>query len=488
MSEDRIADPLNLTWVIPAQGDALLMCYRLYGSHGMQEKVQTQTGDRRTLGSFDLALIWFGAAISIMELWAGGLPQLTSIGIVAGILAILLGRLVGNGLMGAMAQIGGRTGLPSMVLAKAAFGWHGGKLPAVFNILQLIGWTGWMLFVGMLYLDTLAGLLGWPVAESKPVMSLVWVGLLAVLCVLWSAGGAKLWRRVQAISGVLLFLLTVWMTVVVLREYPVGGLFAASPLPDFPGVLRGMDIVIAMSVSWLPLVADYSRFAKGARSGWATFGGYFVGGVWMYAVGLLVAIAGQTDAPDQMVVEVLGSQGVVWALLAVGLVLLSTVTTTFLDIYSTVVSTQSLWPRLPERWGSIAVGVLAAVLALSLDVFAYAPFLEAIGLIFLPAFTVVILDYYLRGMQIPGDLGADSRPQGLSLTRWTALVAWLVGVVVYDWAGGFHSFGYFAGLFGSESFKGAISLPGWPTGSSLPCIVITAVVYWLLVKATSIKR
>jgi nucleobase:cation symporter-1, NCS1 family len=434
----------------------------------------------RNLTFVDLAFIWFGAAISITEIWAGGLPQLTGLGLGLGFLAILAGRVVGNGLMGLMAHTGGVTGLPSMVLARAAFGQRGSAIPALFNVLQLIGWTGWMLFVGFTYLDTLAGMFGWPVAAEQPSMRIVWVLILGALCILWAAGGEKLWQRVQIVSAVLLFLLTILMSWVVLTQYDVHSIWLPRGCAGAGGFLQGMDLVIAMSVSWLPLVADYSRYTKRGTGGRATFWGYFVGGVWMYATGLLVALAAHTDAPDVMVVHVMGRQGLGWAVIAVALVLLSTVTTTFLDIFSTVVSAQNLWPRLPRLWGNVIAGGLGILLALVLDVFAYAPFLEAIGLIFLPAFTIVLADYFLvrrRSLDLDALTAQHSAYWYRAGFNWRALVAWAAGIVVYDWAGGFHSLGYFAGLAGGE-----LSTPGWPTGSSLPCIAITVAVYLALAK------
>jgi nucleobase:cation symporter-1, NCS1 family len=432
----------------------------------------------RNLTYIDLAFIWFGAAISITEIWAGGLPQLTGLGLALGVAAIIAGRVVGNGLMGLMAHLGGVTGLPSMVLARAAFGQRGSAIPAVFNVLQLIGWTGWMLFVGFTYLDTLAGMFGWPVAAEQPSMRIVWVLILGALCILWAAGGEKLWQRVQTVSAVLLFLLTVLMSWVVFTQYDVRGILLPQSCVGADGFLRGMDLVIAMSVSWLPLVADYSRYAKHGTGGRATFWGYFVGGTWMYATGLLVALAAQTDTPDLMVVQVMGSQGLGWAVIAVALVLLSTVTTTFLDIFSTVVSAQNLWPRLPRLWGNVIAGGLGILLALVLDVFAYAPFLEAIGLIFLPAFTIVLADYFLvrkRNLDVEALTAARGAHWYRAGFNWRALTAWAAGIVVYDWAGGFHSLGYFAGLLGHE-----LTATSWPTGSSLPCIVVSALAYYAL--------
>ena len=444
----------------------------------MADKDHRPLNDReRTLGQADLALIWFGAAIAITEIWAGGQGVLTGLGLGLGLTAIVLGRVIGNGLMGAMARIGALTALPGMVLTRPAFGIRGSYLPALFNILQLIGWTGFMLFVGFTYLDRLAEFTGLPVYEDAPYMKYVWVGLLTLLCILWAAGGKRWWQLTQRVSGVLLFLLTVAMTVIVLQDYSLAELFAR---PAAGGsLLGGADFAVAMSVSWLPLVADYSRYCKKPRAAFnGTFWGYFIGGTWMYAVGLLVALATGTTDPDHMVIQVMGGQGAAWALTAIVLVLLSTVTTTFLDIFSAVVSTQNIAPRLPEKAGNVIAGLLGMGVALGLSMEMYTPFLLAIGAIFLPAFTVVLVDFHFLARQRISTGQINERGGKYWYTagfNWRAILAWAVGFVVYDLAGGWQSVGYFAARFGTD-----LSGKPWSWGSSLPCIVATAVAYLLI--------
>jgi putative hydroxymethylpyrimidine transporter CytX len=426
---------------------------------------------RRTLSGFDLAAIWFGAAIVISECWAGGLPPLAGLGFAAGLLAILIGRLIGNGLMSAMAGIGGETGLPTMVLTRPAFGVRGSALPAFFNVAQLIGWTAWMYFVAFKYLDVLAVEIGLPTAAEAPVMTGVWIGALALLCTVASFAGADAWHRVLKILAGAMVVLTVWMTVLIFRKYSVGEVLAKAPTGG-TSLLAGTDLVVAMSVSWLPLVADYSRFAKSRRGATAgTFLGYFLGGTWMYAVGLLVAVAVVTDSPDQIVVKTMSEAGLIPVLLGILLVLVSTVTTTFLDVYSAAVSARTLLPRLPEKFTVIAVGIGSAALAVFLDVFSFEPFLLAIGAIFLPIFTIVLTHHYLLSgrkvlvAEIDRRGGAYWFTGGVSLT---AVLAFVGGFSVFDLASGFKSLS-FAGLVAPRD--------GWATGASLPCIAATAILY-----------
>ncbi|MCC7478254.1 cytosine permease [bacterium] len=436
--------------------------------------------EQRRLGSLDLGLIWFGAAIAITEIWAGGLPGLTSVGLLGGLAAILLGRIVGNGLMALLAHTGAVQGLPTMALARPVYGRIGSLLPSFFNVLQLVGWTGFMLFVGAGYLDTLAGFCGLPSGEAAPGMRLLWVALLAGLCVLWSClfGSSPLWKWVERGSGLALFALTLGMTFIVLRSADLARLLEMRSGGAL-AILAAMDLVIAMSVSWLPLVADYSRYARSPQSASrGTFWGYFIGGSWMYAVGLLLALDASralvsggppAPSPDMIVIELLGRTSAAWAILAICLVLLSTVTTTFLDIYSTSISAQNILPRLPVKVSHFVVGLLGALIALTLSVEAYEPFLLAIGSIFLPAFSIVIAHYWLVRRDCSQPAGT---PPAL---RWTALLAWLLGFLVYDWAGGFPALRFVTAFFGVNP-----PIRPWETGASLPCILVSTAAYLLL--------
>jgi NCS1 family nucleobase:cation symporter-1 len=193
----------------------------------------------------------------------------------------------------------------------------------------------------------------------------------------------------------------------------------------------------------------------------------------MYAVGLLVAVAVGTGSPELIVVTTMSEAGLVPVLLGILLVLVSTVTTTFLDIYSGVVSARSILPRLPERATVIAFGLGSAALAACLDVLSFAPFLLAIGAIFLPIFTVVLVEHYLFAGRKVATEEIDRRGGRYWFTggvRLPAIAAWLVGFLGYDLASGFRSLSTF-GLVARRD--------PWQIGASLPCLVVTALCYLL---------
>ena len=376
----------------------------------------------RKLQEWDYFLLWAGAAISLSELWAGGL--LVSFGLLAGLGIILLGHVLGNTPMALGGLIGSRHGVPAIVSTRGALGNRGASLPAVLNIVQLVGWTAVMLWIGG---QAAAGLAGG--AESARA----WTVALGVLTTLWALAGQRTWRTLQKIGVVLLLALSAAMTVLALKTYGWREMWAVKGAPAMPFML-GLDLVIAMPISWMPLVADYTRLAaapgRGIRGTWW---GYFLVSSWMYAVGLIAALATGSGAPEATLMQLMGAHRLLWP--AVLIVLLSTVTTTFLDIYSNAVSAQSLCPRLGHRAAVLAGGLLGTGVALFFDATKYEGFLLFIGAAFCPLFGVVLADYFIlkRGKYVAADLFRRGAYWYTGGVNWRALAAWAAGFGLYRW-------------------------------------------------------
>lgn len=399
---------------------------------------------KRYLKEWDFFLLWAGAAISLSEIWAGGL--LASFGLATGLLLILLGHALGNVPMVCGGVIGSRHGVPSIVSTRGALGNRGSILPALLNIVQLVGWTAVMLWIGG---QSVAGLAGG--AENLRW----WIAGLGVITTLWAMMGRRVWQAIQRTGVVLLLLLSLVMTVLALETYGWRQLWSAPSAPSMPFML-GLDLVIAMPISWMPLVSDYSRYAaapgRGARGTWW---GYFLVSSWMYAVGLIVAIATKSDAPEAMMLQLMGEHRLL--LPAVLVVLLSTVTTTFLDIYSNAVSAQSLFPTVGTRLLTLAAGFVGTLLALFFDATRFEGFLLLVGSAFCPLFAVVLTDYFIlkRGHYAADDLFRRGRYWYTGGVNARALLVWVIGFVVYQWC----------------------ARSGFVGGSSIPSMLVAAFLY-----------
>ena len=398
----------------------------------------------RNLGEWDFFLLWAGAAISLSEIWAGGL--LVSFGLLAGLGIILLGHAIGNTPMALGGLIGSRHGVPAIVSTRGALGNRGSILPAVLNIVQLVGWTAVMLWIGG---QAAAGLAGGAASARG------WTLVLGVLTTLWALAGHRAWRMLQKTGVVLLLALTVAMTGLALKTYGWRELLAVKSAPAMPAML-GLDLVIAMPISWMPLVSDYARYAQRPGRGLCgTWGGYFLASSWMYAVGLVAALATGSGAPEAMLMQLMGAHRLLGP--AVLIVLLSTVTTTFLDIYSNAVSAQSLFPRLGHRAAVLAGGLLGTLLALFFDATKYEGFLLFIGAAFCPLFGVVLADYFIlkRGQYVAEDLFRRGVYWYAGGVNWRALAAWAAGFGLYQYCA--HT--------------------AFPGGASIPAMAAAAVLY-----------
>ena len=416
--------------------------------------------EERNLRGLDFFLLWAGAAVSLAEIWAGGLVAPLGLGL--GLWAILLGHLVGNMPFALGGVIGSRWGIPTMVAVRPSFGIRGSYFASALNVIQLIGWTAVMLIICGGAADAISKFYGF----SNPTL---WIILAGVITTLWAFVGHTLWKWLQRISVAALLLLCVAMTTVVFQNYGWTMLSGIPREKGFPFMI-GMDLVIAMPISWLPLVSDYSRFAADSKSSfWGTWIGYFVISSWMYLVGLAAGLATRSADPSGVVMELLLKFG--WAVPALIIVLFSTFTTTFLDIYSTAISGLNIVPTLGEKRGIVLGGILGTVTALVFPtLLEYEHFLLFIGAMFCPLFGVVLADYFLlrKGALRMEDLYREGGPywfaHGVNLV---ALLAWVVGFIVYMG---------FSPMLTEKVLGVKASLP-WPIGSSLPSMIVAGVIY-----------
>jgi putative hydroxymethylpyrimidine transporter CytX len=404
----------------------------------------------RNLEGRDFFLLWAGVAISLAEILAGGF--LAPLGLQQGIWAILLGHLIGNTLMALGGVIGSDHGIMSMVSVRPAFGVRGSNLAAMLNIIQLIGWAAIMLIIGGRAGAALGKPLGGIVASDPFWIVAIGAGTLA--WALWT--GRTPWKVLQNVSVLALLLVIAAMTWVAF-----GGLRIQPAAPGEPmAFMTGLDLVIAMPISWMPLVADYSRLARRTRPAfWSTWWGYFLLSSWMYALGLQATLLSGAADPGLLILDTMGGLGL--AVPALFMVVFSTITTGFPDVYSAACSLLNISQRLSARTVMWVVGVLSIGVALLFPMEQYENFLFFIGAMFIPLFGVVLTDYFiLRGRKL--DIAAIFSEGGPYWYRGgynlAALAAWAVGFALYE----------------------SIALLKLAVGGSIPSMVGAGLMYWAL--------
>jgi putative hydroxymethylpyrimidine transporter CytX len=407
----------------------------------------------RNLVGMDFFLLWAGVAISLAEIWAGGL--LAPMGFWMGLGAILLGHLIGNSLMALGGVIGSDHGIASMVSVRPSFGILGSNLAAVLNIVQLVCWASIMLIIGGRAGAALASSRGGVLASES-----FWILLIGGGTLLWAfLTGGRIWKALQTASVVGLALVLLYMTWQA-RSYFGAGV-SPPPAPPMP-FMTGLDLVIAMPISWMPLVADYSRFARSTASAfWSTWWGYFLVSSWMYALGLAAALGTGNPEPQMQLLALLGGAGFLTPALL--LVVFSTITSDFPDIYSATCSALNISSKVNARVAMGVSGVLSIALALVFPMERYQGFLFFIGAMFVPLFGVVLTDYFvLRRRRL--DLDALDGTGGI---YWyyrgyhrAAILAWVAGFATYE----------------------SIQLLGLPVGGSVPSMLVAGALYYGIVR------
>jgi putative hydroxymethylpyrimidine transporter CytX len=418
--------------------------------------------EERNLGGLDFFLLWAGAAISLAEIWAGSL--IVPLGLGLGLWAILLGHLIGNTPFALGGLLGSRWGIPTMVSVRPSFGIRGSYFAAALNVIQLIGWTAVMLIVCGLAADAISKFYGF---SNLPL----WIILSGVITTLWALVGHRIWKWLERVSVIALLILCLAMTYVVFQQYGWSMLSQIPRKRDFPFMV-GMDLIIAMPISWLPLVSDYSRFAKDSKSSfWGTWISYFIVSSWMYLLGLMASLATQSSDPSGVVMNLMLKFG--WAIPALIIVLFSTFTTTFLDIYSTAISALNIFPKLGERTGILIGGILGIIVAILFPTLLdYEHFLLFIGAMFCPLFGIVFVDYFFLRR---GDIDLkDLYKRDGNYWFWRGINP----IAIFAWAIGFAIYLGFSPMLMEKVLQIKAAFP-WPLGSSLPSMIAAGLVYWL---------
>ena len=364
----------------------------------------------RTFGALDNAMLWSSLGLSLLVLLAGTV-LVPALSLRQALLAIVVGGILGNALLGAAALIGAEARVPAMVLLRAPLGRAGSWLPTGLNVLQNVGWT---IFEVLVIAAAARALVGGPLWVWKLVAALA----ATVLALVGPIGFVREWVKRFALWVVLASLgyLTWWA----LHDAHLTALWSRPGKGGFPTFWQGVDLMVAMPVSWLPLAADYTRFSRNGRSAfWGTAVGYVVPNMWLYGLGaILLLTRGLTDAPSLLTAIAAGGAGAAIALVAL---VVDETKVPFANVYSSAVSLQNVVPRVPQRLLIVLVGLAAAVGAFAIDLVQYASFLLLLGSFFVPLFGVLLAQWLA---------GHRSAVAGV---RQGQIGAWLLGFLVYQW-------------------------------------------------------
>src|SRR5438477_5729987 len=373
------------------------------------------------LGLFDTTLLWGNLSVSLLVIVAaaGLVPMLS---FKQALLAILIGAVTGNLLLGLAGAIGADARVPGMVLLRAPLGRRGSYAPTALNVAQNLGWSTFELII----ISTAAAALSQRVFgfEARWLWALVFGAVSIALGLLGPVGFVRRYLRKFAVWAVAASI--VYLTWWALDKANLHHLWHTRGTGGV-SLGQGIDLVIGNIISWTPLAADYTRFSRDRRSGFFGAGiGYFVPTLWCFGLGILLVLSRNvTDAADVPAAVAAGGAVSAFALLALTV---DESDEAFADIYSTAVSIQNVLPRVSQRLLIVVVSAAATIGAIVIDLRSYQSFLLLLGSVFVPLFGVLVADWLLAGVHYrEGDFFSGPA------VRVEQLAAWVVGFVLYQW-------------------------------------------------------
>jgi NCS1 family nucleobase:cation symporter-1 len=389
----------------------------------------------RVLGFLDHFVLWADLGVGLLVLLAGT-ALVPGLGLWEALLAIVGGTLAGAVMLGLAGVVGSDNAVPSMVSLRPSFGLRGSYLPSLVNVVQLVGWGAFEIVIMAQASARLSGSVLGP--ATYPAWVLVWGGVVLLLAL---GGPLVVVRQWLEKVGIWLVLVTIgWIAIYALTHADFAAL-ASQPGDGSLSFAQAIDLVVAMPISWLPLAADFNRFARSSRSSFAgTLAGFSLSNILCYGLGaLLILVLNSTDLIASILAVAFGAAGL-------ALLLGDETDNAFADVYSGAISIKNVLPALPTRAIVAAVGGVCVGIALTVDLAQFQDFLYLVGSLFTPLFGVLFADYFLVRRRRYSE--ADLYPAGHSDLRWggvnpVAMLAWATGVAIYlaektyvGWLGG----------------------------------------------------
>ncbi len=357
--------------------------------------------DKKT-GLFSNAVIWFGTAISVSEIEAGiGIGAVSSLNSLW--VPLVLGHILGGILLFLIGYIGASVRQNAMEVTSTTYGKYGAKFFAILNVMQLVAWVAVLNAQGATALASL----------NLPISFPMTCIMLAALIALWVYLGLQ---RVSKITTVVMTILTALLIILSFRFLGFDSHAAGTLTRNSLGFWNIFEISIAMPISWLPVISDYTKdVEKPVKATLVSAIAYSLASLWMYFIGIEIANIGANYTIAQAILLAnLGTIGII-------IVVLSTVTTNFVAANSAGESSKVIYNRLNPKVIGVIVSALSAILAISGIMDHYIDFLYLIASVFAPMAAVLLVDYYIT----------KENNEIKNIMYWN-MFAWLAGFIVYN--------------------------------------------------------
>jgi len=392
---------------------------------------------QRTQPPFDLFLIFAAANVVATTMQTGAALGL-QYGEGQAIAIALAGALFGAMLVAVLAPVGSRTGVPSMIAARAPLGYRGAQI--VSGLLYLTNFA-WIAINNQIAASACAQVLGGPGSAR------IWAAILGIAAILVVARGPRAVGYADRIAVPMMVITGAVLTYAVFTKAPASVASPASPVS--PAFLWGLDVVIGYQVSWLLMFADYSRYTRSGRAAaTAVFAGLAVPALWLMPVGWSLARLAGSDDPGTM----LAAAGVGWWTAI--LITLASVTTNFVNIYLSSLAWRTLMPRATGAGSVWTIGLIGTALGLISTgwLSRFAELMVLLGSILVPVGGVFLSHFVL--LKKPIDVAKIYDIASLPAINIAGIAAWVAGFIVYKLAA--------------------------PIGATLPALATSMVAYALL--------
>lgn len=389
-----------------------------------QEKLAVATVEEQQTGLWDIAFIWFCANVAVPRLMIGG--SLAELGFWKLLFILIVGNIIVFLPLLALGNIGYKVKTPTMAAARMTFGIRGSYLPSIANGIQLLGWAANVSVICGSSINAI-------IASLTRFDNLtLWIIITAVVQLLITAYGFRSITWLQRLSVPLLAILTLIVAVLIFKRYGFQSIFTYTPVAAI-GIMTGLDIVASNAFAWGPMVCDYTRYAKSAgTAGWGTLWGSLAGAASFMFIGAISAVTtGSANPVDFLLATGLG----IPALL---IIVLSSVTTNVINLYSASISFVNVFPKV-EPWKIIVpAGVVVGGVAIIPNLIGhFITFLTVVGSIFIPLIAIMLVDFFLVKKQ---NVSAEEmlKENASSIYwysggfRWSTIVVWLIGVALYN--------------------------------------------------------
>jgi purine-cytosine permease-like protein len=381
----------------------------------------------QTQSTFDLFLIFVGANV-VASTFQVGASLARSFSLTETAVLVAVGSVTGAALVAALAPLGPRLRVPSVIAARPALGIAGAGLVAAVLYVTNFGWIALNNVIAASASASVAAAWIGPAAGSQTAWAIA-LGLLATL-VVWR--GPRAVARADRIAVPMVAIVAVVLTLAC-----IGAAATAAPVAAPATAMSwwsGLDVVIGYQVSWILMFADYSRYTRSVRgSAIAVLAGLAVTSAWMMPLGAIAYRAAGTDDPGAMMQAVgLGAAGAL-------LLTIATLTTNFVNIYMSSLAWKSLVPRASDGAVIWSIGLVGTALSAVPGVWLeqYSTFLWWLGAVLVPVGGILVAHYYIRPPRLDeafiAELYNPAGPfRGVSVAGVTA---WAAGAAAFFAAG-----------------------------------------------------